>query len=153
MNSAANSGVTFNPSDNETEKLIKILANHPKLDVDTPTTRTSDEVDDRSELINKIEKLEANLISTCKMTRSFIKRAGKNFEKIHEIINAERRNTENSFSLLSERISNNQRLIMDKIVELNGVVRTTSSNTNEKNDDNLDNSNSDSINDDDDSPQ
>uniref|UniRef100_A0A0N5B8J4 Mediator complex subunit 9 n=1 Tax=Strongyloides papillosus TaxID=174720 RepID=A0A0N5B8J4_STREA len=147
MTGVANGGIVLNLNNNEAEQLIKVLIHHPKLNDFAPREKIPNNVDDRSELFNKIEKLEDNLMSTCKTTRSFIKQVERNFKYIPEMIDAEKRSMENIFSLLNERISNNERVVMNKIMELDGVVKNTSSNNNGKDDDTPENSTSDSTSD------
>uniref|UniRef100_A0A0N5B3N3 Biogenesis of lysosome-related organelles complex 1 subunit BLS1 n=1 Tax=Strongyloides papillosus TaxID=174720 RepID=A0A0N5B3N3_STREA len=146
MAGIANEGIVLNLNDNEAEQLIKLLIHHPKLNDFAPREKIPNDVDGRSEVLNKISKLEDNIMSTCKITRSFIKQVERNFRYISEMIDAERRSMENSFSLLNERLSNIERVVMNRIMELDGVVRSASSNNNRKDDDNPDNSTSDSNN-------
>uniref|UniRef100_A0A0N5B2L2 Mediator of RNA polymerase II transcription subunit 7 n=1 Tax=Strongyloides papillosus TaxID=174720 RepID=A0A0N5B2L2_STREA len=140
MNTAANSGVTLKLTNEEAEKLIKFLINHPKFNDFTPRERRSYETDDPSEFLNIIEKLEDNLKNTCKIIRSFIKQSEQNNNDISKMIDAERQDMENCFSFLNERISIIQRLVNDKIVELVGKLPI--------NDENPNYSTSDSTNDD-----
>uniref|UniRef100_A0A0N5B7R9 Biogenesis of lysosome-related organelles complex 1 subunit 7 n=1 Tax=Strongyloides papillosus TaxID=174720 RepID=A0A0N5B7R9_STREA len=147
MAGIANEGIVLNLNDNEAKQLIKIILHYPKLNDFAPREKIPNDVDGRSEVLNKISKLEDNLMSTCKITRSFMKQVERNFRYILEMIDAERRSMENSFSLLNERLSNIERVVMNNIMEFDGVVKNTSSKNNGKDDDNPENSTSDSTSD------
>uniref|UniRef100_A0A0K0FUF3 HSF_DOMAIN domain-containing protein n=1 Tax=Strongyloides venezuelensis TaxID=75913 RepID=A0A0K0FUF3_STRVS len=128
MTAVANRGVTLNLDNIETERLVKIFIHHPKFNDFTPKEKSSYEVDGLSELSTRVEKLEDGLVNTCKITRSFIKHSQGNFKQIPKMVEDERRNREICFSLLNDRISNNERLFMDKFTELDDIIKTMSRN-------------------------
>uniref|UniRef100_A0A0K0F9M6 Biogenesis of lysosome-related organelles complex 1 subunit 4 n=1 Tax=Strongyloides venezuelensis TaxID=75913 RepID=A0A0K0F9M6_STRVS len=128
MDAEVNSGVRLNLNNDEVEKLIKILIHHSKLNISTPREQTLDEINDLSELFNKVNKLEKNLVCACKVLRSFIQRSDETFNDIAKMIDAERRSGENCFSLLNERISNIQHLMMNIAVIFEDMIRRISPN-------------------------
>uniref|UniRef100_A0A0N5BGW0 Uncharacterized protein n=1 Tax=Strongyloides papillosus TaxID=174720 RepID=A0A0N5BGW0_STREA len=79
MDTGANGGVIINLDNDDAEKLIKIAIHHSKLNALTPRER-----DHHMKLMivrsfsNKIEKLEDDLVRSCKAIRSFVKQSGGN---------------------------------------------------------------------------
>uniref|UniRef100_A0A0N5C4K4 DUF104 domain-containing protein n=1 Tax=Strongyloides papillosus TaxID=174720 RepID=A0A0N5C4K4_STREA len=72
MNAVTKSGVILNIDNDRAEKLIKIHIDWPKLDLGTPREKTPDTVSGVLELFSRFERLEDNLVCSCKITRSLV---------------------------------------------------------------------------------